>query len=365
MSSSTYVECSLCVSQKKRSELYSHTCNNLICCECIFTNILLHLRIECPYCRLDYTNKELGDLFEKQTVLFDKINGQSTEKMMAACECGYDMINACMKQSEMIQKMGEAGRGIADHTGTITSTLMNLPFKFVLAMQKDAKNILIVHEDATSLLCHVLQKFPFFHVLGVDRVISYVERNINELVIPVYSEKEIATMGDPDHYDRDDMLEMLPVGYFLNNFISKDDRLLDKLINQDAFDIRITIRDENYAEHLVDSLQKIITLPESSIISASEADIADLKAGWDYAIRIRASRVAVRKMESGFFTKGAIIHQDDLARAIIQTCGKTEATFISNENVPSGKRGKRRSRRCRHRRKVKSDKQDAILALFE
>lgn len=274
MSSTNNAECSLCVSEKKRSELYSHTCDNLICYECIFTNILFHLRIECPYCRVDYSKNELKVLLKKKKVLFNKLNNQSTEKMMTACESGYDMINSCMNQVKLFEKMGFFGTKVIAYMELITKALIILPFRFVLAMQKDAKNILILEYSNLWLLAKYSIGTTFFQIMGTDRFVLYDRRDDCDAIIRVYS-IDVLNSVLTQRAEYPGKITIEPIEVFINKMINGNSVVTSKLFNQDAsVSLRVTIKDESSAITLINSLQQIITLaaPEK-VISNNEGMI--------------------------------------------------------------------------------------------
>lgn len=296
------VKCSLCC--KGLTSLYRHQCNNLICYECIIKNIINYLRLECPYCTIDYTESQLTHIFAKDVDLFDKINEGNINKMMTACNSGKDMLDACAKQDDMRSRMGEICNKMICFTKTIGAIICNLPFKFVLAMQKDRNNILIIQNDDVELFSRTIKNYPFLECFGVDRIIAVNKNLSDEIYICVYDIYEFENMSNPDHQDENGVLTMIPVSLYLNKYISNNKRLVDKLDNQEVLDITMTLNNAEYAVHIVKSLGKIISLPAHDVISASIRDkpregddlnYADLQHGIGLAIQYRKEKIAFNR----------------------------------------------------------------------
>lgn len=262
------LDCSLCRIIKKRKQLYGHVCKNWICYDCIYKNILFYLRIQCPYCRVDYSEKEIYLLVEVEPSKFRDFNKKAINKMMSDCECGYDMMERCSKQSQMMEKMGDPSF-MDNFVITLTKTFLYIPFTFVLAMQKEANNIIIFkYENFIRFIMSEIQ-LKFLRVLGVDRFIIYHESHDTEVNIPVYSTDKLFSML-PDKITGKNLtgkLEIDVLSYFHNKFINGNEIMVDKLVNQEDIDVTFSFTSQGYIPYLIHTVGRIISLPEEAIVS--------------------------------------------------------------------------------------------------
>lgn len=183
-------ECSLCVLKKKRSDLYSHICNNLICSNCIFTNILIYLRIECPYCRLEYSIIEFKVLKSVYKNTFDNCNKNALNKLMFNVESGYDMMTKLTEQNTIIEKY-KIDDSTVSFMDIILTHLIKLDFEFILAIQKGKDNIIIVDEEwLFSLMTLSIWDKHFFKSFSIGLIIVYDKNKPYNITMPIYLLKD-------------------------------------------------------------------------------------------------------------------------------------------------------------------------------
>ena len=179
-----------------------------------------------------------------------------------------------MNQVKLFEKMGFFGTKVIAYMELITKALIILPFRFVLAMQKDAKNILILEYSNLWLLAKYSIGTTFFQIMGTDRFVLYDRRDDCDAIIRVYSIDVLnAVLTQRATYPG--KVDIEPIEVFINKMINGNSVVTSKLFNQDAsVSLRVTIKDESSAITLINSLQQIITLaaPEK-VISNNEGMI--------------------------------------------------------------------------------------------
>lgn len=190
------VQCLICYSDKKRNKVYSHSCNNIICSDCIFRNIFIYLRLSCPYCRVDYKKNEVSLLKTIYHKEFDKCDLVAIGEVMSSCESACEVLIKCINQYDMMKKMPNVMDDVTSFITSINIIIKTMPFPFIWAIVPDAMNIIILDKLFLPLFIRCSMNSEFFHLMGVDRFILYDRTYETGSTIPIYNIDQLLMAND-------------------------------------------------------------------------------------------------------------------------------------------------------------------------